>query len=103
MAPFLAILLQVVLLPSVFGGAYFGHKPHHQQHQPVPFIPHKGIGKEMPHRQYPQYRKEIPQLPMHMNKGKDKKGDQFRIIISLYCYHMLFECCATFVIFFSFI
>lgn len=89
-APFLAILVQVVLLPSVFGGAYFGHKPQHQQHQPVPFIPHKGIGKEMPHRQYPQYRKEIPQLPMHMNKGKDKKGDHFSSLysydISLYLY-----------------
>lgn len=74
LAPFLVILVQVV--PSVFGGAYYGHKPHHQQHQPVPYIPHKGIGKEIPHMQYPQYRKEIPQLQMHMNKGKDKKGDQ---------------------------
>lgn len=83
-APFLVVLLQVVLLPHVCGGAYYGHKPLHQQHQPVPHIPHKGIGKEMPHMQYIPYRKDIPQLPMHMNKGKDKKGDHFIIPISLY-------------------
>lgn len=90
MAAFLVAVVQMALLPSAFGGAYYGHKPHPQQHQPIPQmhpqqhqpIPqmhlqqhqpmpqmhHMGMGKDIPHKAYPHY------PPVHLNKGKDNKG-----------------------------
>lgn len=70
MAAFLA-LVHLALLPAAFEGAYYGHKPHPQQHQPLPQMPHMGMGKDISHMLYPHYRKD---LPMHLNKGKDIKG-----------------------------
>lgn len=70
MAAFLVALVQLALLPLAFGGGYYPHKSHPQQHQPLPQM-HMGMGKEMPHMPYPHYRKD---LPMHLNKGKDNKG-----------------------------
>ncbi|CAB1347316.1 unnamed protein product [Coregonus sp. 'balchen'] len=87
--PLLVALLQLAILPLVHAGAYYGHKQHQQhpqQHQPMPHLSHIGMGgkeqhpqqqwpgKEMPHMQYPQYRKEIPQMPMHMGKEYPRKG-----------------------------
>jgi len=71
MAAFLVVFVELAVLPSVFGGAYYGHNPHPQQHQPLPQMPHMGMGKDMPHMPYPHYKKD---LPMHLNKGKDTKG-----------------------------
>ena len=83
--PLLFTLLQLTVLPLVFGGAYYGHKPHPQHHQPLPHLAHMGMGKEglpqqqylgkdMHHMQYPQYRKELPQMPIHMGKENPRKG-----------------------------
>lgn len=84
--PLLVVLLQLAVLPLVHAGAYYRHKQHPQQHQPTPHLSHMGIGgkeqhpqqhwpgKEMPHMQYPQYRKEIPQMSMHMGKANPHKG-----------------------------
>lgn len=82
-APFILTVIQLVLLTYVNGGAYYGHKQHPQSYQPMQHLQHMGmgkegfpqqqyLGKEMPYRQYPQYRKELPQMPMH--KGKENKG-----------------------------
>lgn len=82
-APLILTVVQLGLLTYVNGGAYYGHKQHPQSYQPMQHLQHMGMSKEgfpqqqylrkeMPYMQYPQYRKELPQLPMH--KGKEKKG-----------------------------
>lgn len=92
-APLLVALFQLAVLPLVHAGVYYGHKQHQQhpqqqpqQHQPMPHLSHMGMGskeqhpqqqwpgKDMPHMQYPHYRKEIPQMPMHMGKEYPRKG-----------------------------
>lgn len=83
------------LLHHIHAGAFYGHKPMPQQHQPLPQLPllshgNEGIpqhhyhGKEMPHMPYgnempllPQYGKERPQIPMHMGKPIVGKGWYF--------------------------
>lgn len=84
-APLFLTLLQLVVLTYVSGGAYYGHKQHPQQYQPVQHLQHMGmgkegfpqqqyLGKEVPYMQYPHYRKEIPQMPMHKGKDTARKG-----------------------------
>lgn len=84
-APLFLALLQVVALTYVSGGAYYGHKQHPQPYQPVQHLQHMGIGKEgfpqqqylgkeVPYMQYPHYRKELPQMPMHKGKENARKG-----------------------------
>ncbi|KAG5852672.1 hypothetical protein ANANG_G00065080, partial [Anguilla anguilla] len=87
----LLLVLQLTLPHYAHGGAYYGHKQLQQlpqQHQPLPQLPHMALGKDgLPQQQYlgkevphmiPQYRKEFPQLPMHLGKEmprKDGKGE----------------------------
>ncbi|CAL8341674.1 unnamed protein product [Boreogadus saida] len=84
-APLFLVALQLVGLRVVHCGAYYGHKQHPQHHQPMQHVQHMGIGKEgfplpqfhgkeMPYMQYPHYRKEIPQMPMHMGNENAHKG-----------------------------
>ncbi|KAK0147172.1 Collagen alpha-4(VI) chain [Merluccius polli] len=84
-APLFLVVLQLVVLSCVHCGAFYGHKQHPQHHQPMQHIQHMGIGKEgfpqqqfhgkeIPYMQYPHYRKEIPQMPMHMGKEIARKG-----------------------------
>lgn len=84
-APLLLTLLQLAVLTCVSGGAYYGHKQHPQQYQPMQHLQHIGmakegfpqqqyLGKETPYMQYPHYRKELPQMPMHKGNEKARKG-----------------------------
>ncbi|KAI9530054.1 hypothetical protein NQZ68_004071 [Dissostichus eleginoides] len=84
--PFFLTLLQLAVLTCVTAGAYYGHKQHPQQYQPVQHHQQMGkegfpqqqyLGKEVPYMQYPHYRKEIPQMPMHKGKGNAHKGDGY--------------------------
>lgn len=83
--PLFLALLQLVALTYVSGGAYYGHKQHPQPYQPVQHLQHMGmgkegfpqqqyLGKEVPYMQYPHYRKELPQMPMHKGKDNARKG-----------------------------
>lgn len=87
--PFLLTLLQLAALTSVSGGAYYGHKQHPQPYQPVQHHQHMGmgkegfpqqqyLGKEVPYMQYPHYRKEIPQMPMHKGTDNARKGGGYK-------------------------
>lgn len=95
--PLLSVRLYVLvehlcLLHYIQAGAFYGHKPLPQQHQPLaqlPILPHgnEGIpqhyyhGQEMPHMPYgnempllPHYGKGRPHIPMHMVKSNVGKG-----------------------------
>lgn len=89
-AHLLLTLLQLLVLTYVSRGAYYGHKQHPQQYQPMQHLQHMGmgkegfpqqqqqqqqyLGKEVPYMQYPHYRKELPQIPMHKGKENARKG-----------------------------
>lgn len=86
--PLFFTLLHLVVLTYVSGGAYYGHKQHPQPYQPVQHHQRMGIGKEgfpqqqylgkeVPYMQYPHYRKELPQMPMHKGKENARKGGGF--------------------------
>lgn len=88
--PLLLTLLQLAVLTYVSGGAYYGHKQRPQPYQPMQHMQHMGMGKEgfpqqqylrkeVPYVQYPHYRKELPQMPMHKGKGKEtgRKGGTY--------------------------
>lgn len=88
--PLLLTLLQLAVLTYVSGGAYYGHKQRPQPYQPMQHMQHMGMGnegfpqqqylrKEVPYMQYPHYRKELPQMPMHKGKGKEtgRKGGTY--------------------------
>ncbi|KAG7259047.1 hypothetical protein CRUP_004073 [Coryphaenoides rupestris] len=84
----------LVVLSRVHCGTYYGHKPHpqhpqhpQQRHQPMQHVQLIGLGKEgfpqqqfhgkeIPYlQQYPQYHKEIPQMPsMHLGQENARKG-----------------------------
>ncbi len=81
--PLFLTLLQLAVLTCVSGGAYYGHKQHPQPYQPMQHLQHMGkegfpqqqyLGKEVPYMQYPHYRKELPQMPMHKGKENARKG-----------------------------
>ncbi|KAJ8350428.1 hypothetical protein SKAU_G00255580 [Synaphobranchus kaupii] len=89
----LLVALQLSVLHHAYGGAYYGHKPIPQQHQPMPQLPHMTHGKEglpqqylvkeLPHLQYskdipmiPQYRKDYLHMPMHKGKDMLRKEDK---------------------------
>lgn len=87
--PLLLVLLQLVVLTSVSGGAYYQHKQHPQQYQPVQQFQHMGmgkdgfpqqqyLGKEVPYMQYPHYRKELPQMPVLKGKENARKGGGYK-------------------------
>lgn len=87
-APLFLTLLQLVVLTYVSGGAYYGHKQHPQPYQPMQRLQHMGmgkegfpqqqyLGKEVPYMQYPHYRKELPQIPMHKGKETSRKGGSY--------------------------
>lgn len=84
-APLFLSLLQLVVITHVSGGAYYGHKQHPQQYQPMQHLQHIGmgkegfpqqqyLGKEVPYMQYPHYRKELPQIPVLKGKENAHKG-----------------------------
>lgn len=88
--PLLLTLLQLAVLTYVSGGAYYGHKQRPQPYQPMQHMQHMGMGKEgfpqqqylrkeVPYMQYPHYRKELPQMPLHKGKGKEtgRKGGTY--------------------------
>lgn len=88
--PLLLTLLQLAVLTYVSGGAYYGHQQRPQQYQPMQHMQHMGMGKEgfpqqqyhrkeVPYMQYPHYRKELPQMPVHKGKGKEtgRKGGTY--------------------------
>lgn len=86
--PLFLTLLHLIILTYVSGGAYYGHKQHPQPYQPMQHLQHMGMakegfpqqqyhGKEVPYMQYPHYRKELPQLPMHKGKGNGHKGGNY--------------------------
>ena len=91
-APLSLTVLQLAALTYVCGGAYYGHKQHPQHpqpYQPVQHHQHMGmgkegfpqqqyLGKEVPYMQYPQYRKELPQMPMHKGKENARKGGGYK-------------------------
>lgn len=78
-------LLQLVVFTHASGGAFYGHNQHSQPYQQIQHFQHMGmgkggfpqqqyLGKEVPYMQYPQYRKEIPQIPVLKGKEKARKG-----------------------------
>ena len=91
-AHLLFVVCQLYVFHNAHAGAYYGHKQLPQQHQPMAQIPHMPLGKETyPQQQYlgkdmhhvpygnempilPQYREDIPQMPIPLGKGKGK-GD----------------------------
>lgn len=84
----LLTLLQLVALTCVSSGAFYGHKQHPQPYQPMQHLQHMGmgkegypqqqyLGKEVPFMQYPHYRKELPQMPMHKGKETGRKGGTY--------------------------
>lgn len=86
--PLLLTLLQLVVFTYVSGGAYYGHKQHPQPYQQMQHLQHMGmgkegfpqqqyLGKEVPYMQYPHYRKELPQVPMHKGKENARKGGSY--------------------------
>lgn len=86
--PFLLTLLQLIVLTYVSDGKYYGHNQHpqaYQQQMQMQHLQHMGIGsegypqqqyigKDAPYMQYPQYRKELPQMPIMKGKEKARKG-----------------------------
>lgn len=88
-APLFLILLQLVVITYVSCGAYYGHKQHPQQYQPMQHLQHismgkegftqqQYLGKEVPYMQYPHYRKELPQIPMLKGKENARKGTGYK-------------------------
>lgn len=69
-------VFQLCLVRLAHGGAYYGQKQPHQQHQPLPqhndgYPQQQFLGNEMPLMPLlPQYGKELPQLPLQ--KGKER-------------------------------
>lgn len=103
--PLLLTLLQLAVLTYMSAGAYYGHKQHPQQYQPMQHLQHMGkegfpqqqyLGKEVPYMQYPHYRKELHPMPMHKGKenlrrgggyhGGQDKGEKVKIFINTYAH-----------------